>query len=127
MIKYNSPPLHILRATYRFLKTPTLPEPLVKKAIAQKIPLKLRSNQATKHLIAQYRAHADLDVTSTQAEKLRQQGFDFYRLRRDLAERTRLLAMDTGADQILTPREMSRRAAARAGLQLPKLDETLDF
>jgi hypothetical protein len=105
------------------LKTPILPDPLVKKALAQNITLKPRSNQSTKHLIAQYRAHAEIEMTSTQAEQLRQQAFDFYRLRRDLAERTRLLAMDTGADQILSPREMSRRAAARTGLQLPKLDE----
>lgn len=43
-------------------------------------------------------------------------------LQRDLQERARLLALDTGAEVQLSPMEMSRRAAARAGLQLPKLD-----
>lgn len=41
----------------------------------------------------------------------------------DLKERKRLHELDTGADLILSPRELSRRAAARAGLQLPQLDE----
>ncbi|KAL3815942.1 hypothetical protein ACHAXA_008316 [Cyclostephanos tholiformis] len=47
---------------------------------------------------------------------------DFYILKRDLKERARLHEMDQGADEKLSPKELSRRAAARAGLQLPELD-----
>ena len=48
--------------------------------------------------------------------------YDFFILRKDLTERARLHELDQGADEKLSPKELSRRAAARAGLQLPKLD-----
>uniref|UniRef100_A0A7S0GHI0 Uncharacterized protein n=1 Tax=Proboscia inermis TaxID=420281 RepID=A0A7S0GHI0_9STRA len=45
----------------------------------------------------------------------------------DLIERKRLQTMDAGADVQLGIKETSRRAAARAGLQLPQqYDEKLD-
>jgi hypothetical protein len=44
----------------------------------------------------------------------------------DLKERQRLYRIDTGAENKLSPQEMSRRAAARAGLQLPELNPELD-
>jgi hypothetical protein len=50
---------------------------------------------------------------------------DYLRLRVDLEERSRLHALDRGAEKQLSPHEMSRRAAARAGLQLPDLDPQL--
>ena len=80
--------------------------------------------------MAQYRqaaAAADHPAASAeQTERLRQQkiAHGFYRLRRDLQQRAELHALDTGADQKLSPMEMSRRAAARAGLQLPKTTTT---
>ena len=45
---------------------------------------------------------------------------DYFMLKTDLAERERLQKLDTGAELQLSPKEMSRRAAARAGLQLPE-------
>lgn len=44
----------------------------------------------------------------------------------DLKERERLYRLDTGAENQLTPKEMSRRAAARSGLLLPELNQDLD-
>jgi hypothetical protein len=44
----------------------------------------------------------------------------FHQLQLDLAERGRLYSLDTGAELVLTPKEISRRAAARAGLMLPR-------
>lgn len=44
---------------------------------------------------------------------------NYVQLLRDLAERERLYQLDAGAEQTLSPKELSRRAAARAGLQLP--------
>ena len=45
----------------------------------------------------------------------------FHELQKDLHARAELYAIDTGAENQLDAREMSRRAAARAGLQLPIL------
>lgn len=44
----------------------------------------------------------------------------------DLKERQRLYRIDTGAENKLSPQEMSRRSAARAGLALPQLNPELD-
>ncbi len=49
----------------------------------------------------------------------------YAKLIEDLKERERLLRLDTGAENQLTPKEMSRRAAARSGLLLPELDPEL--
>lgn len=51
--------------------------------------------------------------------------YDFYTLQADLFERARLHELDAGADVKLSPKELSRRAAARAGLQLPNLNPDL--
>lgn len=50
---------------------------------------------------------------------------DYLQLLEDMKERNRLQVLDTGAEVQLSGHEMSRRAAARAGLQLPKLDPSL--
>lgn len=67
--------------------------------------------------------------TAKQQQLLQQQqklAYEYYTLRNDLAERSRLQQLDRGADVQLSPRELSRRAAARAGLQLPNLDPELE-
>mmetsp|Transcript_26051 Transcript_26051/g.39431 ORF Transcript_26051/g.39431 Transcript_26051/m.39431 type:complete len:112 (+) Transcript_26051:29-364(+) len=53
-------------------------------------------------------------------------GQHYNQLLGDLQERKRLFKLDTSAENQLSPKEMSRRAAARAGLQLPKLDPDLE-
>jgi len=101
------PPKHLLRRLLRRLKTPKLSPTLQRKQgknkethqrwnAVQSFVLKQKGNQAL--------------------------GEEFLRLHEDLAERERLYKLDSGAEQVLTPKEQSRRAAARAGLQLPKVD-----
>jgi len=51
---------------------------------------------------------------------------NYHQLQRDLAERARLYELDTGAEVVLSPQEMSRRAAARAGLEMPRLNPDLE-
>mmetsp|Transcript_27538 Transcript_27538/g.40684 ORF Transcript_27538/g.40684 Transcript_27538/m.40684 type:complete len:108 (+) Transcript_27538:115-438(+) len=51
---------------------------------------------------------------------------NYDQLLHDLQERQRLLKIDTGAENKLSPKEMSRRAAARAGLALPDLYPDLE-
>lgn len=53
-------------------------------------------------------------------------GKTYAKLLEDLKERERLYRLDTGAENQLSPREMSRRSAARAGLLLPELDPELE-
>lgn len=81
-----------------------------------------------KYLLAQCR-QGKSKATSIQSgdewHKLRDLAADYYCLRRDMAERSKLYEMDAGAEEQLSPREFSKRAAARAGLQLPNLDPTL--
>jgi hypothetical protein len=65
--------------------------------------------------VEQYRV-----ATSPSLRKLSE---TYAQLLSDLKERKRLHDLDTGADEILSAHELSRRAAARAGLQLPQMDE----
>ncbi|KAL3804881.1 hypothetical protein HJC23_006653 [Cyclotella cryptica] len=110
MTATSSPPLHVLRGILRHLKK-TLP------------PSSTPTNDLTlrEHILSQYRASRDLPPEKSSA--LRAMAYDYYVLKTDLAERARLHELDAGADVKLSPKELSRRAAARAGLQLPKLDE----
>ncbi|KAL7476754.1 hypothetical protein ACHAW6_002590 [Cyclotella cf. meneghiniana] len=105
----NTPPLHVLRGILRHLKKSS--------------PCSAQTNELTlrQHIISQYRASIDLPPEKSSA--LRAMAYDYFVLKTDLAERARLHELDAGAEEKLSPRELSRRAAARAGLQLPKLDE----
>jgi hypothetical protein len=58
--------------------------------------------------------------------RLKRLAKNYLQLKQDLTERQRLYVLDAGADMVLSPMELSRRAAARAGLQLPKLDPDLE-
>lgn len=51
---------------------------------------------------------------------------DYSSLLTDLQERKKLQDLDAGIEAQVSPKEMSRRAAARAGLQLPNLNPNLD-
>ena len=66
------------------------------------------------------------ETQSEKVEALRKMAFEYYTLREDIAERSRLHELDTGAEVQLSAKEMSRRAAARAGLQLPDLNPDLE-
>lgn len=143
-------PLNLLRGLYRQLKTPVMhvSKDIVKKRTPDIVASvtteaattnatnhsKSRSNASTRFLIQQYRKASLSSSTTPQTtttevnhsaaihQQQIQQRFatELYLLRQDIHQRGELYLMDTGADQQLSPHELSRRAAARAGLQLPE-------
>jgi hypothetical protein len=106
----TTPPLHVLRGILRSLK--------VTSDVAGKSST---SSTTRKYIMEQYRASASVPLEA--AEPLRKMAYDYFNLKKDIAERARLHKLDTGAENQLSPMEMSRRAAARAGLKLPDLGE----
>ena len=109
-------PIHVLRGILRLVKK-TSPN-----AAAATSQLTNSGNELSlhQHVISQYRQ--SISATPQQAQHLRKVAYDYLNLKKDLTERARLHELDSGADVKLSPRELSRRAAARAGLQLPVLD-----
>jgi hypothetical protein len=108
----KTPPLHVLRGILRRLRV--------------KSELETNNNSATRNYIMEkYRASQSISCQEA-VEELRKMAFEYYSLKQDLTERTRLHQIDTGAEKKLSPMEMSRRAAAKAGLQLPDLDPDLE-
>lgn len=71
--------------------------------------------------MSQYRQ--DQSLPPGKAKIQRKIAYDYFILKGDLTERARLHDLDQGADEKLSGKELSRRAAARAGLQLPKMDD----
>mmetsp|Transcript_38952 Transcript_38952/g.83123 ORF Transcript_38952/g.83123 Transcript_38952/m.83123 type:complete len:130 (-) Transcript_38952:286-675(-) len=127
MTAASTPPLHVLRGILRLTKSaPSKPTPVSAAAAATAQspasfpPTNDEPTTLRQHVMAQYRLSRSLPPR--EAKIKRQMAHDFYLLKRDLMERARLHDLDQGADEKLSPRELSRRAAARAGLQLPKLD-----
>jgi hypothetical protein len=120
MTASSTPPLHILRGILRIIRRShvnwiTSSNNTNSKAGAISAP------QIHNHILELYR-----NSRSSPPEKihiLRKLAFDFYTLQKDLAERARLYELDSGAENVFTPQELSRRAAARSGLKLPKLFE----
>jgi hypothetical protein len=110
------PPLHVLRGILRRLKVPKSDTNVV---------VDSNSNNATRsYIMEQYRTSRSI-ASPQQVGELRQMAFDYYTLKQDLAERSRLHGIDTGVENQLSAQEMSRRSAARAGLLLPQLDPNL--
>lgn len=106
-------PLHTVRNLLRLLKTPPLPQELANKQITP--PPRL--NPCQEYVLKQTRQKEDHPEAAKKTLLLSQ---NYQRLLQDLAERNRLYALDTGAEEILTAHEISRRAAARVGLKLPE-------
>lgn len=104
-----------LRSLYRLFLTPELSKPLQKKAQASGVAL--RRNVVNDYLLTRWRTSANSSKLQTLAENC-------LNLQMDLKERGRLYELDRGADEVLTPKELTRRAAARAGLQPPTLHVT---
>mmetsp|Transcript_10238 Transcript_10238/g.12301 ORF Transcript_10238/g.12301 Transcript_10238/m.12301 type:complete len:112 (-) Transcript_10238:58-393(-) len=110
MTASKTAPIHVLRSILRHLKTSP--------------DINVESHKVTRaYVMEQYRS--SVSISEDRATVLRKLAYDYSQLQKDLAERARLHDLDTGADNKLTPKELSRRAAARAGLQLPKLDPDL--
>ena len=113
-------PLHVLRGILRNLKTELPTELAAKKAASDTAVATTRT-----FVLDQYRAARQVSSPEKTAH-LQSFASEFLALQEDLKERNRLYELDTGAETVLTPMEMSRRAAARAGLQLPDLNPKLD-
>jgi hypothetical protein len=83
------------------------------------------TNSTRAYVLGQFRESRAI-TSHQQIEERRKLAWDFMSLKQDLAERERLQKMDTGAENQLSPKEMSRRSAARAGLQMPLLNPELE-
>ena len=101
---------HIYRGLLKLTKTPQLAPHLAKKGPPP-------NNPASSYLRQQ--------LQQTSPPSSRRLAQNLLRLKQELYERQRLYTLDSGAEVVLSPKEQSRRAAARAGLQLPKLDPDL--
>ena len=128
----TTPPLHVLRGILRHMKktvalqTTNGAAATTATASSPQSTNNSSSNELSlrQHVISQYKQ--SITATPQQAEHLRKIAYDYLNLKNDLAERGRLHELDAGADTQLSGMELSRRAAARAGLQLPKLDVPRD-
>lgn len=148
MTASKTPPLHVLRRILHHIRTspkqdipqstktlstavsssssssssssPLEEESLVLTGSSKSVKSKywLQQSSLAKHVISQYRAAKD--APPEQAKLLRKMAYDMYMLKTDLRERERLHVLDGGAEVKLSPKEMSRLAARRAGLELPQ-------
>lgn len=112
----KTPPIHILRGLLRHAKAREASD--LSKTVA-------KSGPTRQFVLDQFRQSKYLSDPQD-IERRRKLASDFLSLKRDLAERERLQKLDAGAEVQLSPKEMSRRAAARAGLQLPDLNPDLE-
>ena len=121
MTAATTPPIHVLRGILRLVKKKSSPNAA---AVATSTSSQLTNSgnelSLHQHVISQYRQ--SISATPQQAQHLRKIAYDYLNLKKDLTERGRLHELDSGADVKLSPKELSRRAAARAGLQLPVMD-----
>jgi hypothetical protein len=128
---------HELRRFLRLLKTPTLSGALAlqKDNHHPENSHKRHFNPSQLYVLNQYRgssirgrAEAAAAAAAADPTGFAPQSLNVYyvKLLQDLAERARLLQLDTGVDQILTTMEASRRAAARVGFQLPQTTPTFE-
>lgn len=107
----NIPAIHVLRGLLRHIKgAPSGPSSNSTVAYQKKNPLIQR-------VLSEYREAKT--ASKEQSDLLRKMAYDILSLKKDLKERGRLHELDGGAEIKLTPKELSRRAAARAGLSLP--------
>jgi hypothetical protein len=113
------PAKHVLRGILRSLKVKRDDLPKVRPTMDYVLE-RYRSDREQRE--ATTSTEGDSSVRDQELSKL---AYEYMILLRDIDERKRLQQLDTGAEKQLSPREMSRRAAARAGLQLPQLNPDL--
>jgi 3'-phosphoadenosine 5'-phosphosulfate sulfotransferase (PAPS reductase)/FAD synthetase len=113
-----------VRSLLRFLKTPPLAPHLQSKVINKEKTTAARYNAIQSFVLKTVREKSQQSSSNNSNQFLLLQRF--HALQKDLHARAELYAMDTGAENQLDAKEMSRRAAARAGLQLPILRDDLE-
>uniref|UniRef100_A0A7S2UB15 Protein FMC1 homolog n=1 Tax=Attheya septentrionalis TaxID=420275 RepID=A0A7S2UB15_9STRA len=120
MTASTTPQLHVLRGILRKMR----PKPVSSSAdlpnMDDKPAFVSSSKPFQKHVLEMYRHSASSTASPATTHSLRKLAYDYHMLRTNLVERARLHEMDGGAEVKLGPKEMSRRAAARAGLMLPE-------
>jgi len=129
----STPPLHVLRGILRYIKSSPSHKALAAASPSTSLPASAAAGRTSgqdmsevtlrDYVLAEYRKN--VSVPPQRGVMLRRIAFDYLVLKDDLTERARLHELDGGADTKLSPAELTRRAAARAGLQVPKLDPGL--
>jgi hypothetical protein len=118
----KTPPLHVLRGILRLSKSP----PLSKELASKGPPADNNATNAMQRFVLdRYRQHQTETCPKTRV-LLQDMSLNYLHMKQDLLERGRLYNLDTGAENQLSGTEMSRRAAARSGLQMPQLDPELE-
>ena len=122
----KTPPLHVCRSILRHIRSAPKEEMPKSKIsttsnVAAISQIQESQNPLHEHVLAQYRAAQS--ASPAQANMLRKMAYDFSILKKDLRERGELHKLDGGAEAKLSPKEMSRLAAHRAGLELPETYE----
>eukprot|EP00979_Chaetoceros_neogracilis_P012544 scaffold3351_cov192-Chaetoceros_neogracile.AAC.3 len=122
----KTPTLHVLRSILRHIRSAPkvdMPKPKLSTTsiISPTNPLPESRNPLYEHVLGQYRANRSASLA--QAGMLRKMAYDFSILKKDLSERGELHKLDGGAEVKLSPKEMSRLSARRAGLELPETYE----
>ena len=116
MTAAKTPPIHVLRRLLRHIRiAPKLKMP---KANAAAPVNAFNQHPLYQQVMSQYRANQF--APPVQADALRKMAFDMITLKDDLRERRNLHKLDGGAEVKLSPKELSRLAAHRAGLELPE-------
>lgn len=120
----QTPPIHVLRSILRHIKSaPKKSLPVPKEASSSSSSPSSYSTQQhplAQHVLNQYRTSQHISPTSSKSIQMRKMAYDYHVLKNDLKERARLHELDGGVESKLSPKEMSRRAAARAGLLPPE-------
>jgi hypothetical protein len=112
-------PRHILRSILRLVKTPPLPKELLLKHSANQAQY---NNNVRSLLLREYRSQQAMTENSkeTKTKDTTRLMMRYQEMLSNLNERQKLYDLDQGAEEQFSPKELSRRAAARAGLQLPE-------
>eukprot|EP00563_Minutocellus_polymorphus_P019518 CAMPEP_0197726360 /NCGR_PEP_ID=MMETSP1434-20131217/14959_1 /TAXON_ID=265543 /ORGANISM="Minutocellus polymorphus, Strain CCMP3303" /LENGTH=142 /DNA_ID=CAMNT_0043312269 /DNA_START=58 /DNA_END=486 /DNA_ORIENTATION=- len=130
----STPPLHVLRGILRHVKSSPSYKALASASPSTSLPPPPAGGGKTSgqdmseatlrdYVLTEYRKN--MSVTPQREVMLRRIAYDYLVLKDDLTDRKRLHELDGGADTKLSPAELTRRAAARAGLQVPKMDPGL--
>jgi len=126
----NIRPVHVLRGILRRLR--------INKADLPKTSSLLQMNNDTtsatrNYVLNRYRdSRSDDDNNKNNTDNKNQNhhnlslAYEYMILLQNIDERKRLQQLDTGVEKKLSPKEMSRRAAAKAGLRLPELNPDLE-
>ena len=118
MAQVAKPPhLHTLRSILRYLRSECPSSSLALKT--RTLNKEKTINSLRTFVLDKYRS--DSNEKNDDMTISHQFAYNYSLLSKDLLERKRLYELDASAENTLTPLEMTRRSAARAGLQLPKV------